>query len=277
MRKSMLTTGSMALLGLFCTGLAASSVWAEEEKPTADLSVSALSKYVWRGFELSKDSIVLQPSMTVGYKGFGFNLWGNLDTDLHDSFRYDDDGNETTDSWTETDMTISYDGSCNFADYGVGYIYYSLDGLEDTQEVYVSATLKTLLSPSLAIYRDFDSLPGWYLTLGVSHSFAINEKLNLDLGAQVSYLYSDDDSSYSEMTLDANGDWVATGDAYRDFHDGRLSASMSFPLGEYFSLTPEIYYSFPLSSEADDLLESASVNGSDSDFVYGGVTLSMSF
>ena len=79
------------------------------------------------------------------------------------------------------------------------------------------------------------------------------------------------------MTRDANGDWVATGDAYRDFHDGRLSASMSFPLGEYFSLTPEIYYSFPLSSEAEDLLESASVNGKDSDFVYGGVTLSMSF
>jgi len=274
MRKSMLTTGSMALLGLFCTGLAASTTWAEEEKPTADLSVSALSKYVWRGFELSKDSIVLQPSMTVGYKGFGFNLWGNLDTDLHDSFGGDD---QDSSSWTETDMTISYDASCSFADYGVGYIYYGLDGLEDTQEVYVSATLKTLLSPALAIYRDFSNLPGWYLTLGVSHSFAINEKLNLDLGAQVSYLYSDDDSSYSEMTRDANGDWVATGDAYRDFHDGRLSASMSFPVGEYFSVTPEIYYSFPLSSEAQDLLESTSVNGEDSDFVYGGVTLSMSF
>ena len=51
------------------------------EVPSADASVAFLSKYVWRGFELSDDSIVIQPSMTVAYKGFGMNLWGNLDTD----------------------------------------------------------------------------------------------------------------------------------------------------------------------------------------------------
>ncbi|MCJ7602617.1 MAG: hypothetical protein MUO63_14100, partial [Desulfobulbaceae bacterium] len=112
MREKMLTIGSMALLGILCTGIAASTAWAEEE-PTADLSVSALSKYVWRGFELSKDSIVLQPSMTVGYKGFGFNLWGNLDTDQHEFVAVE---NENSSSWTETDMTLSYDASCNFAD-----------------------------------------------------------------------------------------------------------------------------------------------------------------
>ena len=42
---------------------------AEDEKPTADLSVSVLSAYIWRGQELSKDSAVVQPSMTVGYGG----------------------------------------------------------------------------------------------------------------------------------------------------------------------------------------------------------------
>ena len=42
----------------------------EEDKPTANLAVAALSKYVWRGFEMTKDSIVLEPSMTVAYKGF---------------------------------------------------------------------------------------------------------------------------------------------------------------------------------------------------------------
>ncbi len=58
-----------------------SAAIAEEEKPTADLSVALLSQYVWRGYQLSRDSLVIQPSMTVGYKGFGVNLWGNLDTD----------------------------------------------------------------------------------------------------------------------------------------------------------------------------------------------------
>ena len=49
----------------------------EEEKPTADFSVSALTKYVWRGYEMTRDSIVVQPSLTVGYKGFSVNIWGN--------------------------------------------------------------------------------------------------------------------------------------------------------------------------------------------------------
>jgi hypothetical protein len=34
---------------------------AEEEAPSADASVAFLSKYVWRGFELSDDSIVSRP------------------------------------------------------------------------------------------------------------------------------------------------------------------------------------------------------------------------
>lgn len=266
MRKSMLTVGGMAMLGLFCTGIAASTAWAEEEKPTAELSVSALSKYVWRGYELSKDSLVLQPSMTIGYKGFGFNLWGNLDTDQHEFFATSD-ANSTT--WSETDMTLSYDGSCSFADYGVGYIYYAMDGLDDSQEVYLSATLKTLLSPSLTIYRDYDFYPGWYISAGISHSFAITGELSLDLGAKIGYYDIDDEDTVADPD-DPN-------DAYSGLHDGQLSASMTFPLGEYFSITPEIYYSFPLDSDAEDVIEAASVNGKDSDFVYGGVTLSMSF
>jgi len=266
MRKSILTISGMALLGIFCTGIVASTSWAEEEKPTADLSVSALSKYVWRGFELSKDSLVLQPSMTIGYKGFGFNLWGNLDTDQDEFFATSDADSM---SWSETDLTLSYDGSCSFADYGVGYIYYAIDGGDDSQEIYVSATLKTLLSPSLTIYRDYDYYPGWYISAGISHSFAITEDLTLDLGAKIGYYDVDE-----ETTIPDPDDPT---DAYSGLHDGLISASMTFPLGEYFSITPELYYSFPLTSDAEEVIEDASVNGKDSDFVYGGVTLSMSF
>lgn len=273
MRKRLSKIGGIALLGILSTSIAASSVWAEEEKPTADLSVSALSKYVWRGYELSKDSLVLQPSMTVGYKGFGFNLWGNLDTNEHEFLTEEADGSTGPDansmSWNETDMTISYDTSCSFADYGVGYIYYSVDGLPDTQEVYVTATLKTLLSPSLTIYRDYDAVPGWYITAGVSHSVPVSGDLSLDLGARVGYYDIDDESTLAEPDDPS--------DAYSGFHDGLLSASMTFPVGEYFSVTPEIYYSFPLSSDAEDVIEAGSANLKDSDFIYGGVTLSMSF
>ena len=87
--KKMLLAGALALS---VVGLGTSAVMAEEETPTADASVSIYSTYVWRGFGLSDDSIVIQPSMTVGYKGFAANLWGNLDTDYYatDSTKYNE-------------------------------------------------------------------------------------------------------------------------------------------------------------------------------------------
>ena len=38
---------------------------AVEEKPTADFTVSALSAYIWRGQQLQRDSMVIQPSVTT--------------------------------------------------------------------------------------------------------------------------------------------------------------------------------------------------------------------
>ncbi|MGC8735258.1 MAG: hypothetical protein ACP5SG_00510 [Dissulfurimicrobium sp.] len=54
-----------------------------EERPTVNLSVALMSQYIWRGQELSHDSMVIEPSMTIGYKGFTYNMWGNMDTDRH--------------------------------------------------------------------------------------------------------------------------------------------------------------------------------------------------
>lgn len=70
-----------------------------EERPTVDFSVSPMTKYVWRGQELSRDSIVIQSSMTVGYKGFTANLWGNLDTNP-----YAPVGQSYAGAWTETEL-----------------------------------------------------------------------------------------------------------------------------------------------------------------------------
>lgn len=81
---------------------------AEEEVPSADLSVAVLSDYIWRGQELSYDSIVVQPSMTVSYMGFSANLWGNLDTDPYAP------GEDDPANWSETDFTLSYSRALDF-------------------------------------------------------------------------------------------------------------------------------------------------------------------
>ena len=111
------------------------SVWAEEEevRPTASADIGVFSKYVWRGYELSNESVVIQPSLTVGYKGFSVNVWGNLDTHM-------DDGDPTTKdsaNWNETDFTAAYERSFGPVNLGAGYIYYALDGVDDSQEVFL--------------------------------------------------------------------------------------------------------------------------------------------
>ncbi len=262
-------TKALSLLAVACCmGIASQAI--AEDKPTADLTMSASSKYVWRGFELSQDSIVLQPSMTVAYKGFSANLWGNLDTDKFDT---------DTNKWTETDMTLAYDWTMGPVGLTAGYIYYGLDGTADSQEIFLSAALNTLLSPTLSIYRDYDSFPGWYATLGVSYSVPVKSDLALDLGAQISYLSADDASTYGEVINGAQ----STTNAYSALHDGLLTASMTFPINQYVSITPQINYSFPLSGDASDLLEVTSLdyNGTmgsgDDSFVYAGVSASFSF
>jgi hypothetical protein len=47
---------------------------------TGEVDFSVLSAYIWRGYEQTRDSVVVQPAATVSYKGFSVNVWGNLDT-----------------------------------------------------------------------------------------------------------------------------------------------------------------------------------------------------
>jgi len=244
----------------------------EKERPTASADVAFLSKYIWRGYELSNDSMVIQPSVIMGYKGFSVNLWGNLDT------RFDDGDPTTGDTsrWTETDFTVAYDHTLGPVNLGGGYIYYALDGTTDSQEFYFSVGGNVLLTPTLTMYREIAHLPAWYFNLGISHSFSLPHGISLDLAGSVGYYDSLDADDLGDVREMRPGVFVDTGEKYQHFHDGNLSVSMTFPFAKYFSITPVVSYSFPLSSDADDLLKSTSISGDSSHF-YGGVSLSMSF
>jgi hypothetical protein len=236
----------IVLIGLFALTFGSLPAWAQDESPvSASADVSFFSQYIWRGYALSDSDVVIQPSATVSYKGVSFNLWGNLDT--KDPFTNDS-------SFNETDMTLSYSRSFDKVSVGAGYIYYALEG-EDTQEFFVSLGVDTILSPTLTIYRDIDTFPGWYFNLGVSHSIAFTDELALDLAASVGYY---DIGDYSE------------------FHDGSVSASMTFPVDKYISITPKLAYSFGLTNESRDDIKAASWD-SKSDHFWGGITCSVAF
>lgn len=230
----------------------------EAEKPTAGLDIGGFSKYVWRGLELSQDSLVVQPSATIGYKGVSFNIWGNLDT-ANDSY----DGSK----YNETDLTLSYSKTLGIAKLTGGYLYYALDGLTDSQEAFASVSIGTILNPTIAVYREIAHLPAWYVSVGVSHSQELVDKITLDVAASAGYYHSED-SDFAE----ANN----PGEKYQQLHNGLISVGFTIPFADYFTVKPTIAYSFPLTDKAEEYIQSVSLSD-ESSFVYGGVTVSMAF
>ena len=255
------------LVALLAVALSSGNTRAQEEKPTASADVGVFSKYMWRGWELSDDSIVIQPSVTVGYRGFSLNLWGNLDTDQDDM----DPTIPNDSNWNETDLTLSYERSFGPVNLGLSYIYYSLDGADDAEEFALSAGIDVLLSPTLTVYREVAAAQGWYLNFGVSHSFDLPHDMTLDLAGSIGYYNSVDDAF-----VEANDLLVDTTNRYKALHDGSVSVGLTVPFAKYFSLSPVLAYSFPLSDDADNRLTADSFSN-DSDFLFGGFTISMSF
>ena len=246
-----------------------------EEGPSTEFSASLLSQYIWRGQELSKDSMVVQPSATVSLSGFSFNWWANWDTDVYDGRPVN---LADKDNLNETDLTFAYVHDFGIVSAGAGYIYYALDQAEDSQEFYVAATLNVLLSPTLTVYREFAHYPSTYIELAVSHSFALPYDVSLDVSLSGSYLDSDDSDAYPDPDH--------PDDDYSNLHDGRAGVSMTIPFSaflstgfaRYFSITPEVNYVFPLSGDASgDMADRALGNTRHNNFVYGGATFSFSF
>lgn len=286
MKKKMTTV----LLAIIFTTIPLISLAIEEPNPveqtqptdkvTGEVAASVLSAYIWRGQEMTRHSVVIQPSITVGYKGFTANVWGNIDTKPYSALDADYSSN-----FTETDVTLSYSRKFGIVQAGAGYIYYCLAAatpggtdLPDSQEVFVTLGLDMILSPTLTIYKEFDYYHQWYATLGVSHTFALHEKVGLKLAAQASYLKSGDETTYPEF--DSNS--LATDAKFNNFHDGMFSISLPIAVTGPLTITPTATYVFPLSGDAKDEMKGRGLQGTipsdrDGSFLYGGIILSFVF
>jgi hypothetical protein len=266
MKRNLKTTMTIVLLALILVSFPMIAPAAEETKPvekkqeeakvTGEAAAGILSAYIWRGQELSRQSVVIQPSATVSYQGFTANIWGNLDTRP-----YAAGDQKYSSNYTETDVTLSYSRKFGIFQIGGGYIYYGLASLTpngtdplDSQELFVSAGLDTVLAPTLTVYKEIDHYHQWYATLGVSHTFALHEKIGLKLAGNVSYLLSTDENTYPKNVISS------------------------------LTVTPMVSYVFALSDDAKYEMKARGLQGtavpSDKDsssFLYGGVTLSYTF
>jgi len=227
----------------------------------ADLNVSFYSQYIWRGFELSRDSLVIFPQLTVGYKGFAVTTWVDLDTRFSGA-----DKKEF--KLQETDVIASYSNSFKKLNYTLGWILYDFqpttgqpdaenNRINDTknQELFVTLGLDTLLKPTFSVYNEIEIGQAWYFTLGVSHSFAVYKDWSLDLAGMVSYMHDKSNANFGNL------------------HDGNISAGLKIPLNSYLSIKPNLQYSFPLSSDAARQIRNSSFDGHHNNFVYGGLIL----
>jgi len=245
MKKRFLIITAVLLAGL----LAPVYALAIDVSGTAELD--AFTNYVWRGQQLSDDHGVIQPSLEASYKGVTVNFWAN--EDLANS------------QHTETDFTLSYSRSYQKVSADVGYIYYALDGFDDTQELYITLAYDIIGSPSITYYGDFDEGRGGYLVLSIGHSLALPKGMTLNGGFSASVNFQN-----AIMGLDRKGQ------RFTNFYDGEVTASLDIPVTKNFTVSPKAGYTFAMNTDAQAAIRSASLDHDDYN-LYGGLGLSFSF
>jgi uncharacterized protein (TIGR02001 family) len=219
----------------------ATSALAEIEV-SGDAYVGVFDKYLWRGFDLSGSQPVTQGGMDISFKNLTLSYWTNVQnsTDSGDGFK----GGEAN----ETDITVNYTIPVGeVVTVNLGNIYYTLDGLDDTNELYTGVALNTILAPTVKAYYDWDEFKDdRFYTLSIGHSFALGS-MSLGLGALASY--ADNDASHEP--------WNA-----------ELSAGLNIPVIEQVSIKPTFLYSEPLGDDAKSVIETE---------MTGGVTVTLAF
>lgn len=255
------------LLSLLLSSSFVNNLYAQETEIAGTASAGVFNRYIFRGYELSSDSGVIQPTLSVSYRGFSATLWGNIDSDEHStqSFVPDREGHK---SFNETDLTLSYTYSIEKLSLTGGYIYYGTKYAQETEEIFLSASYNIITTPTLTVYRDIASYPGTYINLSLSHSENLYKDITLDLGASASYFVGDD--NYWKTYDPSTGAY--TGEKYSAFHDGMVKAGLTIPLAKVFSVQPVAQYWFPLSSKAERIIDGHPYNPNgqiDNTFVWG--------
>jgi hypothetical protein len=221
-------------------------VKAEETPPgvTGTATMGVFSQYIFRGYELSKNSVVFQPALTASYAGFSASFWGNIDSSQHATQNFGPDDHHK--SFNETDLTLSYTRSFDKLSLTGGYIYYGTKYADETEEFFGTVAYDMIGKPSLSVYQDFNKYPGTYFNLSLAHSIKLGAGVTLDLGASAGYEWGQ--GSYWKTFEPATG--ARTGSKYQAFHDGKVQAGLTIPLTKKVSLVPLLQYWFPLSDDA---------------------------
>jgi hypothetical protein len=247
----------------------------EEAKVSGSGSLGIYNQYIFRGYEIGRSGLVVQPSLAASYKGFSATLWGNIDTNQRStkSADFSSESKAFKKGWNETDLTLSYTHSFDKLSLTGGYIYYGTKYADETEELFATIAYDIISKPSLSIYRDIMNYKGTYINLSFAHSIPIVKEMTLDLGASFGYFIGESDywKTFERSTA------TYTGSKYEGFHDGMVKAGFTIPVTKSFTIQPVVQYWFPLSGHSGkeyangtDIKDSYNPNGPvKSNFVYG--------
>jgi hypothetical protein len=143
----------------------------EQSKLNFSLRTDLLSRYMFRGFTYSEGPVA-QLTPTATYGNMSLIGFANYDTGLE--------------NFNETDLTIDFTKPVKNIRLSAGYTYLKFvnTGANDTQEVYATASLDTLLNPTLKIIHDFGDVNGTYIEATLCYDF---DKIPLSVTALLAY------------------------------------------------------------------------------------------
>lgn len=182
-----------------CTAFAAEDAVKEESTYAVTLDFPYVSKYVFRGLQIARDS--LQPSVEVSAGGLYLGAWGNV------PLRHENDLGASK----ELDLYLGYTPKLTenlSADVGVTYYSYPRydgDGADDSTEIFAGLNL-TLgnFTPAAYIYRDID-LESTALQTSVGYSLPLKSiGTSLDFNATVGVVIPDVGETYCYYAAGVN-------------------------------------------------------------------------
>ena len=282
MKKIVLGTfGLFLLLGSF-VGPAA----AQDSIYSAGADAAMVSKYIWRGQRLTNDWS-LQPSMTLGIGGFGFNAWGTVDVTAvnpGDALPITGTGDGLQGKFTEIDYTFSYDHSFEQVSVGVGTIFYTFPersaGLATTTEIYGTVSFDAAPgAPSITAYFDIDETnagggtAGVYINIAAGHTVEFNHDVftGLDFSASIAFANSGFGDFYYGTGPGPGG----------GVHDTSITVGLPIAINDNWSAGAFVTYSGLIGDyrafQYGDPRVAGSGGASMADTVWGGLSLSVSF
>ena len=156
----------------------------EEREWGVSLSVSYASHYFDKGVYANTDPI-FQEDLEVTWKDFFLGVTGMLDCTDQNDHRQTFEELDWTVGWSPT-LGGEWEGPVQGLDFKLAYVryVYPRNRASDSQEINLAVNAQTLLSPGFDLYYDFED-SFFYGNLNLSHTFALADGLDWDLGAQL--------------------------------------------------------------------------------------------